>query len=142
MGPAGFCPEKSRMIQKVTMIAACALLGAGTFATPLGASAQSSATTQSFTTFLADVLAGRTPSRISSTLRSQSSQLISGVKQTLGTLGTFRRLEYVREESMQGYHRYHYRAVFEKGTRGLVWVTDSNGTVVGFMEDPTATPAP
>lgn len=135
------------MIQKLTMIAACAMLGAGALATGVPASAQSApsnGSTEVFTRFLTDVLAGHTPPHVSSTLQQQSSQLISGVKQTLGTLGTFHRLEYVREESMQGYHRYHYRAVFEKGTRGLAWVTDSNGTVVGFMEDPTSnsTPAP
>jgi hypothetical protein len=145
VGPPTFCLENSLMIQKLTMIAACAVLGAGSLATALPASAQSapsSSTTTAFATFLTDVLAGHTPPHISSTLQQQSSQLISGVKQTLGTLGTFHRLEYVREESMQGYRRYHYRAVFEKGTRGLAWITDSNGTVVGFMEDPTSTPAP
>lgn len=129
------------MIQKLTMIAACAMLGGGALAMSVPASAQSapsSAVTQNFTAFLTDVLAGHAPPHISSTLQQQSSQLISGVKSTLGTLGTFHHLEYVREESMQGYHRYHYRAVFEKGTRGLAWITDSNGTVVGFMEDPTS----
>jgi hypothetical protein len=135
------------MIQKLTMIAACAILGGGALAMAAPASAQgapSGAVTQRLTTFLTEVLAGHTPSHISSTLAQQSSQLISGVKATLGTLGTFHRLDYVREESMQGYHRYHYRAVFEKGTRGLAFITDSNGTVVGLEEDPTsnATPAP
>lgn len=147
MGPLTFCLEKSLMIQKLTMIAACAVLGGGMLALAAPASAQSapsSAVTKNLTAFLADVLAGHTPSHISSTMQQQSAQLISGVKQTLGTLGTFHRLDYVREESMQGYHRYHYRAVFEKGTRGLAFITDSNGTVVGFEEDPTsdATPAP
>jgi hypothetical protein len=135
------------MIQKFTMIVSCAVLGAGALAMTAPASAQtapSSATTERLTTFLTDVLAGHTPPHISSTLQQQSSQLISGVKDTLGTLGTFHRMEYLRQESMQGYHRYHYRAYFEKGARGVAFITDSNGTVVGFEEDPTsnATPAP
>lgn len=135
------------MIQKLTMVAACAMLGGGALAMAAPASAQSAPTgavTERLTAFLTQVLAGHTPSHISSTLQQQSSQLISGVKSTLGTLGTFHRLDYVREESMQGYHRYHYRAVFEKGTRGLAFITDSNDTVVGFEEDPTSnsTPAP
>jgi hypothetical protein len=133
------------MIQKLTMIAACAVLGGGALAMAVPASAQSApsgAVTERFTSFLAYVLAGHAPPHISSTMQQQSSQLISGVKQTLGTLGTFRRLEYVREESMQGYHRYHYRGVFDKGTRGLAFITDDKGTIVGFAEDPTGTPAP
>lgn len=147
MGPSRFCLEKGRMIQKLTTIAACAALAGGAVAAAAPASAQSapsSAQTARLTTFLTDVLAGHTPPHISSTLQQQSSQLISGVKATLGTLGTFHRMDYVRQESMQGYHRYHYRAVFEKGTRGLAFITDSNGTVVGFEEDPTSnsTPAP
>ena len=145
VGQAPFCLENGRMIQKLTMIAACSVLCAGSLAMAAPASAQSapsSAITERFSAFLTDVLAGRVPPHVSSTMQSQSSQLISGVKATLGTLGTFRRLEYLRQESMQGYHRYHYRAVFDKGTRGLAWVTDSSGTVVGFFEDPTATPTP
>jgi hypothetical protein len=128
------------------MIAACAVLGGGSLAitaAPAAAqSAPSAAVTQVFTRFLSDVLSGHTPPHISSTMQSQSSQLITGVKDTLGTLGTFHRLDYVRQESMQGYRRYHYRAVFDKGTRGLAFVTDANGTIVGFFEDPTATPTP
>jgi hypothetical protein len=36
---------------------------------------------------------------------------------------------------MQGYERYHYLAVFEKGSRGFMFIVDSNGTIAGFFED-------
>jgi len=133
------------MLRKLTVIAVAAALTGGAFAStgrPASAqSAPSSSVTAGFTTFLSDVLAGRVPPNISSTLKTQSSQLISGVRTTFASLGTFRRLEFVREDTLQGYHRYHYRAVFDKGSRSVAFVTDANGTILGFLANqPSASP--
>lgn len=90
--------------------------------------------TASFTSFMTDVLAGRVPSNISETMRSQSDGLTQ-VRDAFAQFGTFKRLQFVREDSLQDYHRYHYNAVFTKSTQHVVFVTDSNGTIVGFFED-------
>jgi hypothetical protein len=49
--------------------------------------------------------------------------------------GTFKRLQFVREDTMQGYYRYHYTAIFQKSSLHIVFVTDSEGTIVGFFPD-------
>ncbi len=98
--------------------------------------------TAGFTTFLTDVLAGRVPTNISQTMKSQSSTMIAQAKSTFGPYGALRRLQYEREDTDQGYHRYHYMAVFAKGSPYVAFVTDSDGTIVGFFEDePPAKPA-
>lgn len=98
--------------------------------------------TAGFTTFLTDVLAGRVPANISETMKSQSSTMIAQAKSTFGAYGAFRRLQYEREDTDQGYHRYHYMAIFAKGSPYVAFVTGSDGTIVGFFEDePPAKPA-
>jgi hypothetical protein len=88
-----------------------------------------------FTTFLSDVLAGRVPSDISETLRSQSSRMLTQVRSDLGKFGEFRRLQYVRQDSSGGYLQYHYVAVFDKGSQPVVFVTNSSGIIYGFFQD-------
>ncbi|HEX4015085.1 MAG TPA: hypothetical protein VHX17_14510 [Candidatus Cybelea sp.] len=90
--------------------------------------------TTSFTTFMTDVMAGRVPPNISATMKSQSEGL-SQVRQAFTQFGTFKRLQYVRQDTMQGYRRYHYTAIFSKSSQHLIFVTDSSGTIVGFFED-------
>lgn len=130
----------------LSRIAAIALLGAlltGTAARAGDAqAAPPAAVTQGFTTFLQDVLAGKVPPNISSTMRSQSSAMFSGVKAAFGPLGAFRKLIFVRQDTLQGYRRYHYTAVFEKDVQHVIFVTDSNGTIVGFFEDQPSSPGP
>jgi hypothetical protein len=131
------------MMHKILSIAGCLGALALGLAQPAAAApiviaqaaAPSDATTAAFTTFLTDILAGRVPPNISQMMRSQSSAMLAQVKSTFASLGAFRKLQFLREESEQGYHRYHYTAVFEKGTKALAFVTDSNGTIVGFFED-------
>lgn len=128
------------MMQRFRMLSfACAVaLSAGTTAVAqpaaTSAPAPSQAQTANFTNFIGDVLAGRVPSGISETMRSQSSSL-SQVKTALAPLGAFAHLKFLREDSLQGYHRYHYAAVFAKGTQDVAFVTDSNGVIVGFFAD-------
>jgi hypothetical protein len=88
-----------------------------------------------FTTFLTDVLAGRVPADVSDTLRSQSSTMLTQVRTDLGRFGEFRRLQYVRQDTSQGYRQYHYVAVFDKGSQPVVFVTSSSGVIDGFFQD-------
>lgn len=91
--------------------------------------------TARFTTFLSDVLAGRVPADISETLKSQSSTMLTQVRSDLGKFGEFRRLQYVRQDTSQGYRQYHYVAVFDKGSQPVVFVTNSSGAIYGFFQD-------
>jgi hypothetical protein len=91
--------------------------------------------TARFTTFLSDILAGRVPSQISPTMKADSSTLIAKVQSALKPLGTFKKLEFVSQDTMQGYHQYHYTAVFAKGVQPVMFVTDASGTIAGFFED-------
>ncbi|MGA2760039.1 MAG: hypothetical protein ABSF08_06960 [Candidatus Cybelea sp.] len=95
----------------------------------------SSELTPRFTTFLSDVLAGHVPPDISETLRSQSSTMLTQVRSDLGKFGEFHRLQYVRQDTAQGYLQYHYLAIFEKGSQPVVFVTNSSGVIYGFFQD-------
>jgi hypothetical protein len=102
------------------------------------ASAPDSALTSRLTSFFKQVVAGHVPSgNISPRLKSGlTPQLISQIDGAFASFGTFRRLDFVRQDSMQGYQRYHYTAVFDKGSQGIMFVLDSNGTIAGFFQDP------
>jgi hypothetical protein len=88
-----------------------------------------------FTTFLTDVLAGRVPADIAESMKSQSSTMLTQVRSDLGKLGEFRRLQYVRQDTSQGYRQYHYVALFDKGSQPVVFVTNSTGEIYGFFQD-------
>jgi hypothetical protein len=100
--------------------------------------ASSSPLTAGFTTFLTDVLGGRVPPNISPTMKDQAPKMLDQVQKALAPMGTFRRLQYERQDTMQGYRRYHYMAIFDQGQQGLIFVTDSKGVIVGFFEDQPA----
>jgi hypothetical protein len=102
------------------------------------ASAPDSALTSRFTAFFKQVLAGHAPGgNISPQMKSGlTPQLISQIDGAFASYGTFRRLDFVHQDSLQGYQRYHYTAVFDKGSQGLMFVVDSNGTIAGFFQDP------
>ncbi len=100
----------------------------------------SSATTARFTTFFTQVLAGHVPSgNISPRMREGfTSQLLAQIDGAFAGLGKFRQLQFVRADTMQQYQRYHYLAVFEQGSQGVMFVLDSGGTIVGFFQDQAA----
>jgi len=108
------------------------------------ANSVSTATAAHFTAFVQDVLAGKTPSGISSAMRSGlTPSLKKEIQGSFTPYGSFQRLQYVSQESMDKYHRYHYLAVCDKGQLPVIFVTDSNGTIVGFFQDsPPASPGP
>jgi hypothetical protein len=129
------------MLHKFSAIALLCGVGASLAAPALAQTAPPAppaGVTAGFTTFLSDVLSNRVPPNISTTIQAQASQMDTAIKGAFASLGAFRRLAFVRQESMQGYHRYHYTAQFEKGSQGVVFVTDSSGTIVGFFVDQPA----
>ena len=96
------------------------------------------ALTARFNSFFTDILAGRAPStNVSPEVRSGlTPQLVSQIRSSFASLGTFRHLQYVRQDQVQGYRRFHYSAVFDKGNQGVMFVVDANNTIVGFFQDP------
>ena len=110
---------------------------------PEAAPAPSSAMTGRFTTFFTQVLAGHVPSGgISEQMRQGfNQQLLAQIDGAFAGLGKFHQLQFVRADTMQGYQRYHYSAVFDKGSQGIMFVVDSSNTIVGFFQD-QAQPSP
>ena len=105
---------------------------------PSAAPPPDSSLTARFSSFFSDVLAGRVPSNnVSPQVRSGlTPQLLSQIRGSFASLGTFRQLQYVRQDAAQGYRRFHYSAVFENGNQGVMFVVDTSNTIVGFFEDP------
>lgn len=93
--------------------------------------------TADFTGFFTTVLAGHVPGgNISSQVRAGfTPQLFSQLDAAFSGLGKFRELQFVSADTIQQYLRYHYTAVFENGSPGIMFVLDSNGTIVGFFQD-------
>ncbi len=101
--------------------------------------APSTALTARFTAFLTDVLAGHLPATgLSDAMKAGfTPQLISQVDGSFTPLGSFQKLQFVRQDTLDGYQRYHYVAVFDKGSQPLLFVLDSSGNIAGFFKDQT-----
>jgi hypothetical protein len=104
---------------------------------PESAPPPDSALTGRFTGFFTTVLGGHVPGGgISAQMRQGfTQQLLGQIDAAFAGLGKFRDLQFVRADTMTQYQRYHYLAVFEKGSQGVMFVVDSNNTIVGFFED-------
>jgi len=97
----------------------------------------SSALTTQITTFFTGILAGHLPATgLTDKMKSAfTPDLISEIDAMFAPLGTFQKLQFVSQDSIQGYQRYHYVAVFDKGTQPLLFVLDSSGNIAGFFKD-------
>jgi hypothetical protein len=129
-----------RFLHKPALVIALAALMPGHAAAqpaPAPAASPDAALTARFSTFLTDVLAGSLPSTgISDAMKTAfTPSVVSQVQGLFGPLGSFQKLQYVREDAAQGYQRYHYTAVFEKGTAPLIFILDSSGNIAGFFKD-------
>ena len=98
-----------------------------------------SALTARFSSFFGAVASGHVPGgNLTPQVKSGlTQQLIAQIDSGFSSLGHFHRLEFVSADSMQGYARYHYRAVFDNGAQGVMFITDSSGAIAGFFEDPS-----
>lgn len=99
--------------------------------------APDAALTARFASFVSGVLAGQLPGTgISDAVKKGfTPALMSQVKTAFAPLGDFRSLQFTREESVQGYQRFHYVAIFEKGTQAVTFVIDSAQNIAGFFTD-------
>ena len=99
--------------------------------------APDSALTARFAAFLTGVLAGHLPATgVSDQMKAAfTPDLVSQVDTLFASLGTFKSLQFVSQDSAQGFQRYHYIAAFDKGTQPLLFVLDSSGNIAGFFKD-------
>jgi hypothetical protein len=90
-----------------------------------------------FTSFLTQVLNGHTPGgNVTQQVKTGlTPTLIAQIDSAFTPLGKFRQLQFVSADSLNGYRRYHYMAVFEKGSQGIMFVVDSSGAIAGFFQD-------
>jgi hypothetical protein len=141
---------KNRLIVLSLAMALAVELGtydASAQTTPEAAATPATATTPAaidtltvgFTTFFTAVLAGRVPSgNLTPAMKAAlTPAMVSQIDAMFSSFGTFLKLQYARQDALQGYQRYHYVASFEKGRLGVMFVTDANGALAGFFKDPT-----
>jgi hypothetical protein len=95
------------------------------------------AKTARFDTFFRSVLAGHAPTQGLTPAMQQAltPAALSQIDSLYATCGTFEKLQYVGEDSVQGYDRFHYAAIFDKGKQGVMFVLDSSGNIAGFFKD-------
>ena len=120
------------MFSRIAVIAIAALAFAGASPVP-----EDSAKTAQFTAFFTAVLAGHVPTQ-GVTLQVEQGftpALVAQIDDNLAPFGKFQKPQYVSADSVQGYDRYHYTAIFEKGSRDFLFVLDSSGNIAGFFRD-------
>lgn len=101
------------------------------------ASPSNSALTTRFTSFLASILAGHVPKTgLSDKMQTGlTPALVSEIDDSFVSLGQFQKLQFIRQDAVEGYQRYHYNAVFSNGSQPLMFVLDSAGDITGFFKD-------
>jgi hypothetical protein len=133
----------------LSRLAVVAVFASAISALPLGAMADPStpapaavatpdaALTARFSAFVTDVLAGQLPATgVTDTMKTAFTPSVMGqVKTAFAPLGSFQKLQFTHEDSVQGYQRFHYIAVFDKGTQPVIFVIDSNQNIAGFFAD-------
>ena len=61
--------------------------------------------------------------------------IIDQVRTNFAPLGNFQRLQFTHEDGAAGFTRFHYIAIFDKGTQPVIFVLDSNQNIAGFFVD-------
>lgn len=103
---------------------------------PTGA-APDAALTARFSNFLTTILAGKVPATgVSDKIKTGlTPQMVTTIDGALSPLGAFQSLQFVRQNTVQGFQVYHYNAVFAKGNQPMVFVLDSDSNIAGFFKD-------
>ena len=121
---------KPLFLRFLVAAAAIALIGASP-------APEDPAKTAQFQAFFTTVLAGHVPTQgVTPQMESGfAPALVAQIDDNLAPFGKFQKLQYVSEDSIQGYDRYHYTAIFDKGSRNFLFVLDSTGNIAGFFRD-------
>jgi hypothetical protein len=97
--------------------------------------AEDPALTAAFRSFLESMLDGvLDPSNLSDAMKAAlSPDKVDQVRQYFAKYGKFESLKYLSEDSVEGYRRYHYEAIFSGGSQPLMFVMNSSGKLDGFF---------
>ncbi len=91
--------------------------------------------TTRFTTFFASLLAGKVPvDEMTDAFKAAIVPTVGAVGQLFAANGRFERLQFVSDDEVGVYHRYHYTAVFSNGNEPVTFVLDSDGRIAGFFK--------
>ena len=122
------------LIATVAIVAAIAFMGATPAPAP---NTEDPAKTARFQAFFQDILAGHAPTAGVTPQMQQglTPELISEIDANTAPFGKFQKLQFVSEDSVQGYDRYHYTAIFDKGKPDYLFVLDSSGNIAGFFRE-------
>jgi D-alanyl-D-alanine carboxypeptidase len=92
--------------------------------------------TTRFTEFLAAITSGKMPSGLDTAMATAfTPAAVNQLQQFYSTYGAFQSLQYVGQDSVQTYRRYHYTAVFAKGKLPVMFVLDAHGSIAGFFNE-------
>ena len=99
------------------------------------AASEDTALTQRFTAFFTSLLSGKvtTDGLSDAMVGALKPAVVAQLGQYFGKVGSFQRLQYAGEDSLQGYRRYHYNAVFGAGSQPVTFVLNSAGKIDGFF---------
>jgi hypothetical protein len=91
--------------------------------------------TDRFTAFFASLLAARVPGdeMTDAFKRAMTPSTLGELRKLFAANGTFERLQFVSDDEVGGYHRYHYTAVFSAGNQPVTFVLDTNDAIAGFF---------
>lgn len=93
------------------------------------------AKTRRFTAFLQAVLARKVPHDMDGAMRSAfTPDRAAQIAASFAHLGAFEHLQFVTQDTAQGYRRYFYRAIFKNGSKALLFVLDAKGKIAGFFQ--------
>lgn len=98
-------------------------------------SASAGAYTKRFTAFFSDLLDGKVDSsQLDDAMKNGlTPAAVDSLRQNLANLGQFKELEYTGQDSMSGYTRYHYLAIFAGGKQAMTFVLDQSGKIGGLF---------
>lgn len=95
------------------------------------------AKTARFASFFRDILADRVPSQdLTDKMKAAlTPPTVNQIRTSYSSLGVFQRLQFLGSDSLEGYDRYHYAAMFTGGKRAVMFVLDSRGKIAGFFNE-------
>ena len=93
------------------------------------------ALTQRFTKFFSSLLSGKLDKTgLSSAMAAaMTPETVQQISQYFAKDGTFLKLQYLDRDTLDGYQRYHYGAVFSGASQPVMFVLDAKGDLSGFF---------
>jgi len=98
---------------------------------------EDSAKTARFAAFFSDILADRVPDQnlTDKMTAALTPARVSEICALYTHFGKFQHLQFLGTDSLQGYDRYHYAAIFAGGKQAVLFVLDSQSKIAGFFNE-------